>query len=95
VKVDTYEVDFKANTVGMSGYRWFFCLSKKKALLLRSTSDTTLAMSEVAGILIHNEILYIKYDGTKAYELAGPKSQEAYKLWLAEQILEQEVFDED
>jgi hypothetical protein len=93
----TFTITFKAPTTGLSDHDWFFCLQDKQAFLFKTfgDEDDRLHLIERADVLEAGDKLYIKYSGEKAYEIAGPKSQKKYQLWLAEKILEQEVFDED
>lgn len=93
---NTFTITFRAPTAGLSGHEWYFCLDEKKAFLFKKPNENgSLNLVEKADVIEVQDSIYIKYEYEKTYELAGPKSQREYKLWLAEQILEQEVFDEN
>lgn len=87
----TYKISFEGPTKGQNDDKWIFCIEDKKAFYSKNGTDN---ITDSARLMEFNDCLYIQYEYNKAYELIGPKNLKRYKMWLAEQILEKEVFYE-
>lgn len=89
-----FKVDFTCvSTSPRPGELWYFDVKDETAMLLHHIKHDYF-IERVAKIKAIDDSLYIKYDDCN-YELAGPKSQREFKMWLATKILEEEVFDEN